>query len=47
MKKEWNTPILDELNISLTANGATPNEPCDGPWEQRPDGTFWQPGSSR
>jgi hypothetical protein len=47
MKKEWNTPTLDELSIGLTADGTFPNGDHDGPWQQREDGSWWEPGASR
>jgi hypothetical protein len=47
MKKEWNTPCMEELSINLTANGETPNQPFDGPWTEIAPNQWWAPGSSR
>jgi hypothetical protein len=49
MKNEWNNPVLDELSISLTANGATPNDQHDGDWIQISDNPpeWVKPGCSR
>lgn len=50
MKREWRLPVLEEVMISKTANGAEPNFDFDGPWETITiDGKeyHYRPGASR
>ena len=44
LKKTWDMPILEELNISATANGQMANEEFDGPWVNL-DGKWYRPGA--
>ncbi|WP_154496517.1 hypothetical protein [Waltera intestinalis] len=34
MKKEWNTPEVETLELSRTENGLAPSEQFDGDWVQ-------------
>lgn len=44
MKKQWNTPSIEEMPISATANGNQPSLPFDGDWTQI-NGKWYLPGS--
>ncbi|MCI5954941.1 MAG: hypothetical protein MRZ49_10295 [Lachnospiraceae bacterium] len=43
MKKEWNTPVVEALELSQTANGAAPNDNFDDTWVSI-DGKWYRPG---
>lgn len=44
MKKEWNTPKVEALELSRTANGLAPSEQFDGDWVQIED-KWYVPGN--
>ncbi len=41
--KKWNTPEMEVLEVSATANGAAPNDNYDGEWVQIGD-RWYLPG---
>ncbi|MBR6626503.1 MAG: hypothetical protein IKL04_00785 [Lachnospiraceae bacterium] len=41
--KKWNTPEMEVLEVSATANGKAPSENFDGEWVQI-DGLWYRPG---
>lgn len=45
MKKMWENPAVEELNIEATADGTNASEEFDGPWVQI-DGKNYRPGSN-
>ena len=44
MKKTWNTPEVEELVITATANGLDKSNDFDGDWVQI-DGLWYRPGN--
>ena len=44
MKKTWNTPEVEELVITATANGLAPSENFDGDWVNI-NGKWYIPGN--
>lgn len=42
--KTWQKPVMEQLEISATANGQQPKEEFDGPWVSI-DGNWYRPGS--
>lgn len=42
--KKWNTPDMEVLELSATANGQAPSDYFDGDWVQI-DGLWYKPGN--
>lgn len=45
MKKTWEVPAMEELNINATANGLAPSDNFDGEWVQI-NGLWYKPGDA-
>lgn len=41
--KKWENPVVEELEVSATANGTAPADEFDGPWTQIGD-LWYRPG---
>ncbi|MBQ5734887.1 MAG: hypothetical protein IIV51_05845 [Lachnospiraceae bacterium] len=46
MKKTWEVPSMEELNINTTANGLRPNDNFDDVWVQI-NGLWYKPGDGK
>ena len=45
MKKEWNVPVVEILELGKTANGQAPSDNYDGDWVQIND-KWYRPGNA-
>ncbi len=43
MKKTWEAPVMEELQINATANGGAPSDNFDDVWVQL-GGKWYRPG---
>ena len=44
MRKTWEAPVMEELQINATANGKAPSDKFDGVWVQI-EGLWYRPGN--